>query len=572
MAQARRHAVDAVAAERVLVVAADRRAADPLALAALALGAGVDTELDLAGAAKALRRHAYASVLLAAREDAHATALFLQLARAQALGKPRLFLLLDPARAGDYSAALLLADETLSSDLPAERILAATGLGTALAEPHALVPETALAPGRRTRLLVLPDARTPEGAPAGMSHVARGEVPDAVVLTEAGADAAISAWMSAAAAAVVPVIDACGAYAGRADATLATLSGLGLGEAVSALRPVSLRVQQLPEAFFRSRDPKQQLLARLAVRERDMGATRDPGSRDVIRYADDAAVPGALAHAEALTRVGLLTKRFFEKVQCCPGCSSARLIVREECNKCRSANIVEEPIIHHLRCGFQGPVRDFEQGRDLICPKCTQHLEHFSVDYDKPGNLQICGDCGHVTGEPEVGFKCLDCDDRFEANRARTRLYHDYVLTEAGRETAFNPPLGAPALEQGAPGELATLRDRLQRFIRARRRLDQPGAALLIKLDAEGQVLHQLGEKAFRSAVALFATILREVFERDVDIVEADTTFLVLIAGQDAGAVAAVLPDIRRELTQHLAHDLAAQFHVLALTDIEALL
>ncbi len=97
------------------------------------------------------------------------------------------------------------------------------------------------------------------------------------------------------------------------------------------------------------------LLARLAVRDRAMTARRDPSLKEIVAYADDTAVGGALHQAETLARMGLLERRFFEKVQCCPSCSSSRLLVREECSKCRSADVVEEPIIHHLRCGYQGP-------------------------------------------------------------------------------------------------------------------------------------------------------------------------------------------------------------------------
>ena len=141
----------------------------------------------------------------------------------------------------------------------------------------------------------------------------------------------------------------------------------------------------------------------------------------MVAYADETAVGGVLHQAEALARLGLLERRFFEKLQCCPSCSSSRLLVREECSKCRSADIVEEPIIHHLRCGYQGPERDFRAGRDMICPKCRQHCEHFSVDYDKPGSLVLCNGCGHTTGDAEVGFRCLDCTTGFEGDRAVTR-------------------------------------------------------------------------------------------------------------------------------------------------------
>ena len=220
------------------------------------------------------------------------------------------------------------------------------------------------------------------------------------------------------------------------------MTGRGLAETLRELEPMMDRVKSLPEAFFKTRDARAMLMTRLAVRERAMMPRRDASLKATMRFFDEAAISGSVPVAESLVRTGHMTRAFYDRVHCCPSCQSSRLNVREECAHCRSANIVEEPIIHHLRCGYQGPERDFKTADDrLACPKCRHALEHFSVDYDKPASLFICNDCGHSTGETAIGFVCLDCETPYDAEKVKTRTVYSYELTEQGREAAFAAPL-----------------------------------------------------------------------------------------------------------------------------------
>ncbi len=560
----------ASAVERVLVVAADATATAPLCLEMMRRGASVSAMTEIAPATAAVRLHPFDIILVTAREDANATALFLQLLKAEALGSPKILLLVDPQNAVNYGQAIFTADEMLASTLNPERIADATGIGVDVEAPAAMhLPAVFAVP--KTKILALPAGISRDLLPRGVAEVERGEIPDAIILTEPDGDDAISAWMSAATAAVIPVIDVTGMNAARADISIGSLNNLGITEALEMLKPLTMRMKQLPEAYHRTRDPKHMLLARLAVRDRAMQAQRNPVIRDIVAYRDETAIGGVLHHAEALARIGLLKRTFFDKVQCCPSCTSARLLVREECSRCRSADIVEEPIIHHLRCGYQGPERDFRVGRDLVCPKCSLHCEHFSVDYDKPGILVICNECNHTTGEAEVGFKCLDCDNGFAADMATTRTFHEYDLTDTGRQSAFDPPLGGYG-DTGDDAEGMGIRDRLKRFVKKHADSGQQCAALMIKVDPERTTQKAIGDKRFHQALALYASILREVFEQEVEIIEATTTFLVLINNEKSGNVEVSLPDIRRELEQNLAVDLKARYHVFGPDEITTLL
>jgi hypothetical protein len=558
----------APAPERVLVIAPLASEAASLSLELLRRGAAVTTLTAIPDAAAAARGNAYAVIVAYAREDAQAMALFLSVLKAEAKGSPRLMMLVDPDHAARYSQAAHVADEMMATTLSARRIADATGIGLD-PEMHgeAGLPATPAAP--RIRLLSLPGPLAEELLPNGVGAAARGEIPDAIVLTEEGGDAAISAWMSAATAAVVPIIDATGKRRDRADAVVERLTGLTIMDALEQVKPITARVKLLPDAYHRSRDANHMLLARVAVRSGEMRAVRDPHAKAVARYRDTAVIAGAMQAAEALTRAGLMERRFFDKLQCCPGCHSARLLVREECGKCRSADLVEEPIIHHLRCGYQGPERDFREGRALVCPKCRQHCEHFSVDYDKPGKMIVCNGCGHGSGDPEVGFFCMDCEDGFTADKADTRVIHDYVLTEEGRRAAFDPPVGGIG-DGGDASE--SLKDRIRRFAARHAAAGATCAALLIKLDADGATRRQVGESRFQQAIALYASILREMFNPGVDIIEADTSFMVLLPDENPDAVETAMPELRRSLEGDLSVNLQARYHVFGADELASLL
>ena len=559
------------AVERVLVVASNATSTAPLCLELMRRGASVSAMTEIQQATSAVRLQQFDVILVAAREDANATALFLQLLKSEALGGPKILLLVDPENAANYGQAIFTADEMLASTLNPERIADATGIGVDMEAPAAMnLPVVFAAP--KTKILALPTGISRDLLPNGFAEVERGEIPDVIILTEPDADAAISAWMSAATAAVVPIIDATGLNAHRADTSMSTLSGLGISDAVERLKPLTARMKQLPETYHRTRDPKQMLLARLAVRDRPMQAQRDPGIKAIVAYKDETAIGGVLHNAEALARLGLLERTFYDKVQCCPSCTSSRLLVREECSKCRSADITEESIIHHLRCGYQGPERDFRQGRDLVCPKCSHHCEHFSVDYDKPGSLMICNSCSHTTGEAEIGFMCLDCDTGFEGEKAQTRTFHEYALTDAGRRSAFEAPLSGYGDTGDESGKTEGVRDRLRRFVKANEDAGTDCTAFMVKIDQDRETQKAVGDKRFHQALALYASILREVFERDVEIIEAATTFLVLINDEKASNVETSLPEIRRELEQNITLDLRPRYHVFGPDEIAALL
>jgi DNA-binding response OmpR family regulator len=89
---------------RALVVASDAEASAPLCFELMRRGASVSAMVDVQRAGEAARTSQFDVILVAARPDANATALLLQLLKAEALGSPRILLLVDPAAASISSA------------------------------------------------------------------------------------------------------------------------------------------------------------------------------------------------------------------------------------------------------------------------------------------------------------------------------------------------------------------------------------------------------------------------------------------------------------------------------------
>ncbi len=286
------------------------------------------------------------------------------------------------------------------------------------------------------------------------------------------------------------------------------------------------------------------LLARLFVRDRAFAPRNEVSARETFVYDDEAAIPGAAALAENLAALGLLERKFADKTTVCPHCELARMTVREHCIGCGSANIVEEPIVHHFKCAYQGPERDFRRGADLVCPKCLQQLKNFSVDYDRPGSIGVCLSCSHLSSEHKVGFVCLDCNSRVDARAVASKTVYSYHLTAAGRACVTD---GAALPRAGG----ASVGEKVIAFARRNSELGQPCSILFIRLHKTSDF--PANGDAWRQTCAFFGQVLRECFTTDTEILDASPIYLALLARDPKSAVEPHLPRIRKRLERHLA-------------------
>jgi len=392
--------------------------------------------------------------------------------------------------------------------------------------------------------------------PIGESLLRRGaivahpyETPDIVLLTETNASAWLTHHLSQAAAAIVPVIDATGCGRGtrdqrRADVTVVGPSPKAVEVAVEMLRPAVQRLRVLPRWAMETKDPRLMLLARLFVRDRALAPRSEVNTPETFVYDDDAVIPGVAAIADQLTTLRLMERKFADKVTICPHCASARLTVRENCSRCGDGNIVDEPIIHHLKCACQRPERDFRQGTELVCPKCLQQLKHFNVDYDRSGSIGVCQSCGHLSTEHKVGFLCLDCDSHVEARNVDSRIIHSYRLTPAGRSVAASASL-LPDPDDGSIGS------KVRAFAMSQSALDHPCSILFTRLHKPDDILEN-GD-AWRQTCGFFGRMMRETFTLETEIIEAPPLFLALLAREPKTEVERHMPEIRRRLERYLS-------------------
>jgi hypothetical protein len=378
----------------------------------------------------------------------------------------------------------------------------------------------------------------PEGAVAVDASVAR---PDIIVLTETNMARRLSAVLPRPVAAVAPVIDITGGNAEIADTVLNRPSQIAIADAIAALAPTVERARALPPEVFLSERDGDVLLARLAVRERGIMPGHTPLARAVVTSPDAHTVFNLSFTAETLVASGALRKRFFERLNCCPSCDSARVVLREECRKCRSADVEEVSIIHHFRCGYQAPERDFIEGNGLRCPKCVHALEAFSVDYDRPGSLMVCNACKNETGEAAVGFRCLDCSVNEDASKLVARTYHQYELTEAAARILANSFVNSAPAPSEAPA--ITPQAQVAKFIRAMEAANQDFSAMLVRVDRDGAVRREHGERGVRGSIHLIERALREAIAVDFEAVRLDNSLALLLPYGDASALRAALPE-----------------------------
>lgn len=141
----------------------------------------------------------------------------------------------------------------------------------------------------------------------------------------------------------------------------------------------------------------------------------------------------------SLVASGFLAEHLVEVAHACPSCGSIQLLFRDGCQACASPDVRIVDLVHHFRCGHQAPETQFASRHNLyICPKCRRELRHFGLDYDKPGEITVCGGCGHVGAETIVHGRCLTCDASFPATDAPKLRIFEYTLTGIGMHAVLS--------------------------------------------------------------------------------------------------------------------------------------
>jgi CheY-like chemotaxis protein len=255
---------------------------------------------------------------------------------------------------------------------------------------------------------------------------------DGILIKENASIEDLSSMWNEKALYALPLIDLTGTLGRVADFDGSKLTALQSGQLDQVMRGFQDRRAHLHRDLLMSTELSDQLVGRMFISGKPLTPNYDPASTWSTSY--DVALPADVIarEAEQLCERGMLQREFFDRFHVCPRCDSLRLNVREECDKCHSANLNEEQYLHHFSCAYQGPEDEFRRGDRLICPKCRFELTHFGFDYDRPGSMVVCQACGHAASDPAVGFVCTDCGTHVDGDVAEIRDVFAYRLTDQG--------------------------------------------------------------------------------------------------------------------------------------------
>ncbi len=124
--------------------------------------------------------------------------------------------------------------------------------------------------------------------------------------------------------------------------------------------------------------------------------------------------------------VGLVRRSFYERVHTCPKCDSPTVIFREVCVSCGMAGLERPELIHHFTCAGVFEAEAFGEPGNQTCPKCRLDLRFIGVDHEYLLGEFNCVSCGNVSSTVPTAGRCLDCEDRFPAERAGARDWYRF--------------------------------------------------------------------------------------------------------------------------------------------------
>ncbi len=142
----------------------------------------------------------------------------------------------------------------------------------------------------------------------------------------------------------------------------------------------------------------------------------------------------AIELLSVLTSQGFLNKKKVDETHVCKSCSGNYLNFTEVCPTCNHVDKEHQEMIHHFRCAYVGPESDFkDENGNLNCPKCHKDLHHIGVDYDRPGHINTCNNCGADYTDSKMLATCFDCSTVNELHELELKEIYTYSLTDYAR-------------------------------------------------------------------------------------------------------------------------------------------
>jgi CheY-like chemotaxis protein len=115
--------------------------------------------------------------------------------------------------------------------------------------------------------------------------------------------------------------------------------------------------------------------------------------------------------------LGICRPLLIDRILVCPDCRALPTL-RRGCRACGSVRTANSQLIHHFPCAHVGMVKEFDQGEELVCPKCRQRKLVIGADFEYLSGPYQCLDCNWSDTQLELVGQCLACELRFPIQQA----------------------------------------------------------------------------------------------------------------------------------------------------------
>lgn len=115
--------------------------------------------------------------------------------------------------------------------------------------------------------------------------------------------------------------------------------------------------------------------------------------------------------------LGICRPILIDRILVCPDCRALPTI-RRGCRACGSVRTANSQLIHHFPCAHVGMVKEFDQGDELVCPKCRQRKLVIGADFEYLSGPYQCLDCNWSDTQLELVGQCQACELRFPIQQA----------------------------------------------------------------------------------------------------------------------------------------------------------
>jgi hypothetical protein len=136
---------------------------------------------------------------------------------------------------------------------------------------------------------------------------------------------------------------------------------------------------------------------------------------------------------EALADNEILEKKKVDKLRSDPE-GSFQLVPVERCPNHDSGNLVKGQLLEHFYCGYVGLDRDFQNGYQLICPKCKRELKLIGTDYRNAGTQYKCLDGNEIFPLPVIKWRSLKTGRIWTDDELREVEIYSFGLISGKRE------------------------------------------------------------------------------------------------------------------------------------------